>query len=81
MINILEIKKSAFRKVIQNHHDETTVNEYRKELRKLINPDFDAPICVNDVWKVREQLQPENRGYQWHIFLDQESAWRFYESK
>jgi hypothetical protein len=48
---------------------------------KVPNPDFDAPICVNDVWKVREQLNPENRGYQWHKFGSDTEAWAFYESK
>ena len=48
---------------------------------KIPNPDFDAPILENDVWKVREQLNPESRGYQWHVFLSEEDAWRFYESK
>ena len=86
MINIsapktLELKKSALKKVIETHPDESVVNEYRAELRKLINPDFETPIFEGGKWKVREQLNPENRGYKWHVFLSEEDAWRFYESK
>lgn len=57
------------------------INISAPKIPKVPNPDFDEPICVNDVWKVREQLNPENRGYQWHMFLAEEDAWRFYESK
>jgi hypothetical protein len=86
MINIsapktLTLKKSALKKVIETHPDENTVNEYREELHKLVSLDFEVPIFEGGVWKVREQLQPESRGYKLHKFESDTEAWAFYESK
>jgi len=43
--------------------------------------DFEVPVFEDGVWKVREQLYPENRGYKVHKFECRMEAWAFYESK
>ena len=48
---------------------------------KAPNPDFDAPIFEGGVWKVREQLNPESRGYKVHKFQSNQEATAFHESK